>query len=85
MSNDSRRIEHKLTGTTHTYRPDMPAYDAAADVDSGTLVVAPGMPVTVLSVFRDWNGVSGLDMMYAYCHETGLCTHVTPSDLGVSL
>lgn len=83
FDNGARRVEdHPLLGTVQTYRPDLPPYDAAADDEPGVLVVGNGMRVTVLAAFHDWNLVPGLDMLYVHCHETGLSTHVTPSDLG---
>ncbi|KXO99053.1 Uncharacterised protein (plasmid) [Tsukamurella tyrosinosolvens] len=79
------RIEgHPLVGTTHVFRADQPPYDPAADQDSdGTLLIAPGFTAEVSAVFKDWNGIPGLDMLYVHCPETGESTHITPADLGL--
>lgn len=80
----NRAIEgHALIGSTHIWRADQPPYDAAADDEPGTLVIAPGYRAEILAVFKDWNGVAGLDMLYVLCPETGERTHVTPADLGL--
>lgn len=83
---------HPLMGTTHTFRADLPAYDPDSpenkpghpDFSPGTLLVGAGMQVGVRQVFRNWNGVPGLDMIYVYCFATGMHTHVTPFDLGLT-
>ncbi len=72
---------HRMVGEVHTYRPDLPVPDKKK-IDART-VVAPGMEVTIRAVFRDWNDVDGLDMLYVEVSETGYCTHVTPYDLGL--
>lgn len=74
---------HPLTGTEHTYKPGLPPYDPALDTEPGVLVVGPGMKVTVILAFQNWNDIPGLDMLYVRCHETGYHTHVTPGDLGL--
>jgi len=80
----NQRIEgHPLVGTRHTFRADQPPYDPAADSDSGVLILGNGHHVEVLSVFKNWNGVDGLDMLYVRCEETRESTHVTPADLGL--
>jgi hypothetical protein len=85
---------HPLMGQTFIYRPHEPVYErteAEKDVRNvasmglgGTLVVAAGMRVGVKQVFRNWNDVPGLDMLYVHVFATGLNTHVTPFDLGLS-
>lgn len=80
----NQRIEgHPLVGTSHIYRPDLPAYDPETDTEPGTVVIANGFTVEVLAVFKNWNDVAGLDMLAVHCPETGLSTHVTPSDLSL--
>ena len=74
---------HPLVGTTHTYRADAEPYDPKADTDGGTLVIANGFTCEILSVFKNWNDIADLDMLYVHCAKTGLSTHVTPTDLGL--
>lgn len=74
---------HPLLGKRLTFRADLPPYDPATDTEGGTTIVAPGMTVIVRAVFRHWNGVAGLDMLYVGCEETGYSTHVVPADLGL--
>lgn len=75
---------HPLVGTEHVFRPDLPAYARESDTEPGTLVIGNGHRVTVLAAFKDWNDVPGLDMLYVHCHDTGMSTHVVPSDLGLA-
>lgn len=83
MNNNDRRIaSHTLLDTTRTYRADKPAYDPSKDTEPGTLVLGNGMEVRVIAAFYDWNGVKGLDMLYVFCPQTSMSTHVTPADLG---
>lgn len=80
----NKRIEgHPYLGREAVFQADLPPYDPTKDTEPGVLLVAPGMTVTILSAFRNWNGVAGLDILYARCHETGHSTHVTPDDLGL--
>lgn len=74
---------HPLVGTSHIYRADLPPYDNAADTEPGVLIIGNGHTVEVLSVFKNWNDVSGLDMLYVRCAQTRESTHVTPADLGL--
>ena len=74
---------HPLVGTTHTYREEAEPYDTSADTSGGTLVIANGFTCEILSVFKNWNDVADLDMLYVHCAQTGLSTHVTPADLGL--
>ncbi len=74
---------HPLLGTTHTYRADLPPYDASQDTEGGTLVLGNGHTVTVMAVFTDWNDRPGLDILGVTVSETGYTTHVTPADLGL--
>lgn len=75
---------HPLLGTAHVFRADQTPYDPATDNEPGRLVIANGHHVTIRSVFRDWNGVEGLTMLYVRCDETREFTHVTPDDLGIT-
>lgn len=80
----NQRIEgHPLVGTRHVYRADQPPYDATADSEPGRLILGNGHHVEVLSVFKNWNDVAGLDMLYVRCEETRESTHVPPADLGL--
>lgn len=76
--------DHPLIGTDHTYRPiagGWEQYDPDTDTEGGVLIIGHGMKVTIKAVFRNWNGVPGLDMFYVYCPATSHHTHVTPADL----
>ena len=81
----NERIEgHPLVGTTHVYRADhTPWNEIEDDGEPGVLVVGNGMTVKILEVFKNWNDIAGLDMLYVLCSETGERTHVTPTDLGL--
>lgn len=80
----NHRIEgHPLVGTKHAYRADLPPYDAVSDTEPGVIVIGNGHHVEIVEVFKNWNDVPGLDMLYVRCDETALCTHVTPADLGL--
>ena len=74
---------HPLVGTRKVFRPDQQPYDPATDTEGGTLVIAPGFECEIRSVFQNWNGVSGLDMLNVYCPATSQSTHITPADLGL--
>lgn len=76
--------DHPLIGTAHVYRADLPPYNAATDTDPGTLVIGNGHNATVQSVFHNWNAQEGLTILYVRCTETGISTHVTPEDLGIT-
>ncbi|MGZ4745682.1 MAG: hypothetical protein ACXVYY_01230 [Oryzihumus sp.] len=82
MNGANRITTHPLLGAQRVYRAHLPAYDPASDDEPGILVVGNGMAVTVVAAFHDWNGVQGLDVLYVRCHETGLSTHVVPTDVG---
>lgn len=80
----NQRIEgHPLIGTRHVFHADLPPYDPATDTSAGTIVIGNGHHVEILSVFKNWNDIAGLDMLYVRCEETGERTHVTPADLGL--
>jgi hypothetical protein len=74
---------HPLIGTTHLYHGGEEPYDPASDTDGGVLLIGNGMQAQVESVFKDWNGVAGLDMLYIYVPQTRQHTHVVPADLGL--
>ena len=74
---------HPLVGTGHAYRADLEPYDPAAEREPGTPIIGNGHHVEILAVFKDWNGVNDLDMLYVRCRETGQSTHVTPADLSL--
>ena len=85
QGNDAYRIaSHPLLGTRRVYRADMPKYDPTKDTDGGTLVLGAGMEVTVCALFHSWNNIRGLEMVYVFCNETKMATHVPPKDLGVT-
>lgn len=74
---------HPLVGTKHVFRADLEPYDPATDWEPGILVIGNGHHVEVLAVFKNWNDIAGLDMLFVNCQETGMSTHVTPADLGL--
>lgn len=76
---------HVWEGQTFVYRASEPPYDPLTDYSPGRLVIAPGMDARVYGVFRNWNMVPDLDMLYVYVPDTGLHTHLTPADLGLTL
>ena len=71
---------HPLVGYVYTYHENLPPYSEAVDE---FLVLGNGMQVQVKSVFQNWNGVEGLDMLYVYVPTTGESTHVPPRALGL--
>lgn len=78
-------LDHPLEGARVMFRPNLTAYDPAKDTESGTLVVAPQHEVEVVRVFHDWNNNPGLTILYVFNPATGLRTHLTPEDCGLSL
>jgi hypothetical protein len=80
----NQRIEgHPLVGTCHVFHADQPPYDPVKDTGPGTLEIGNGHRAEVLEVFKNWNDVAGLDVLWVRCEQTGLTTHVTPADLGL--
>ena len=75
--------DHPLIGKRFTYHAEYPPYVKAHDTDPGTLLVANGMRVVVLSVFKHWNGFDGLNILYVFVPATGLNAHIIPGDLGL--
>jgi len=75
---------HQYVGRRFTYLPGVPSM--SEQKREPNLVVRAGDTVEVAAVFRNWNGVEHLDMMYVrnLSSENDIHhTHVTPGDLGL--
>lgn len=81
MSNNTPIENHPMIGVGYIYKPSEPSVEIVKP--DASLVLAAGMEVRVESVFANWNGVEGRDMLYVFVPETGYHAHVTPADLNV--
>lgn len=74
---------HPWIGQGFTFRADENPFRTEDYDGPGTLILGAGMVVEVVSVFENWNGREGLDMLYVFVPQTGMHTHVTPADVGM--
>jgi hypothetical protein len=76
---------HTLIGTEQVFLPPgkTPHPDANGIPEDGKTVARYGDKVTIVSVFEDWNGVSGLTMTYVHVPSTGYHTHFSLRELGL--
>jgi hypothetical protein len=77
---------HPLTGTEQQYLPagKVPSPDANTAPSDHKTVARLGDTVTVLEVYENWNGVSGLTVAYVYVHATGYHTHLSTGEMGIT-
>lgn len=82
---DHNRVANSpLKGAEFVFMPDSAPYETPENPEYN-VVVAPGMKVEIVSVWKDWKGVAGLDMLYVFVPDTGMHTHLVPADLGLTL
>jgi hypothetical protein len=77
---------HPLAGTEQQYLPSgkVPSPDANTAPSDHKTVARLGDAVTVLDVYENWNGVSGLTVAYVYVHATGYHTHLSTGEMGIT-
>jgi hypothetical protein len=77
---------HPLAGTEQQYLPagKVPSPDANTAPSDHKTVARLGDTVTVLDVYENWNGVSGLTVAYVYVHATGYHTHLSAGEMGIT-
>ena len=77
---------HPLAGTEQQYLPagKVPSPDANTTPSDHKTVARLGDTVTVLDVYENWNGVSGLTVAYVYVHATGYHTHLSAGEMGIT-
>ena len=77
---------HPLAGTEQQYLPPgkVPSPDANTTPSDHKTVARLGDTVTVLDVYEDWNGVSGLTVAYVYVHATRYHTHLSAGEMGMT-
>jgi hypothetical protein len=78
--------EHEYVGQEYVYLPGMPSMKSEEREDN--LILRAGDVVKVVSVFRNWNVVDDLDVLYvqnlcAHDKAPSTHTHITPGDLGL--
>ena len=62
----------------------VPSPDANTAPSDHKTVARLGDTVTVLDVYENWNGVSGLTVAYVYVHATGYHTHLSAGEMGIT-
>jgi hypothetical protein len=72
---------HPLKGVSLIYRPDI-SPEPPEDWTPNT-VIAPGMTIEILEVFRHWNGNTGSNVCYGRCEQTGITTHLSFTEIGI--